>query len=107
MRAAAAAMGGASKSNSRCPAEWSQLGKTRPPTAGKSERQFSVCGRRSADDEHAGHRRVLRALGLSDDVVRASLRFGIGRFNTADEIDYAIGQVSEAVPRLRKLGSIG
>jgi cysteine desulfurase len=49
---------------------------------------------------------VLRALGLDEDLVRASLRFGLGRFNTGEEIDFAIGQVAEAVIRLRKLSSL-
>jgi cysteine desulfurase len=46
---------------------------------------------------------VLRALGLSVDLTRASLRFGLGRFNTEDEVDFAIRRVAEAVQRLRKL----
>jgi cysteine desulfurase len=49
---------------------------------------------------------VLRAIGLSEDLTRASLRFGIGRFNTEEEIDYAIGAVAENVHRLRKLSSL-
>ena len=49
---------------------------------------------------------VLRALGLSDDEVRASLRFGIGRFNTVEEIDHAVHSLAEAVHRLRKLSSL-
>jgi cysteine desulfurase len=49
---------------------------------------------------------VLRALGLPDDAVRSSLRFGLGRFNTEEEIDYAIGAIADAVRRLRKLSSI-
>ncbi|MBS0208268.1 MAG: aminotransferase class V-fold PLP-dependent enzyme [Planctomycetes bacterium] len=48
---------------------------------------------------------VLRSLGLGDDLARASLRFGIGRFNTADEIETAIELVTEAVQRLRQLAS--
>jgi cysteine desulfurase len=58
----------------------------------------------SADPEPS---HVLRALGLHDDLVRASLRFGIGRFNTADEIDFTIRAVGESVRRLRQLSSAG
>jgi cysteine desulfurase len=46
---------------------------------------------------------VLRALGCSEDRTRASLRFGIGRFNTAEEIDFAVAAVSETVRTLRRL----
>jgi len=49
---------------------------------------------------------VLRALGLDDDLTRASLRFGLGRFNTEEEVDFAIEQVADAVVRLRKLSSM-
>ena len=38
---------------------------------------------------------VLRAIGLNDDLTRASLRFGLGRFNTEEEIDYAASTVAE------------
>ena len=46
---------------------------------------------------------VLRAMGLSDDQTRASLRFGLGRFNTAADVEFAIEQVSGAVGRLRRM----
>ncbi|HQU45077.1 MAG: IscS subfamily cysteine desulfurase [Planctomycetia bacterium 21-64-5] len=49
---------------------------------------------------------VLRALGLSDDLTRASLRFGLGRFNTVEEVDFAVDGVADAVARLRKLSSM-
>lgn len=57
----------------------------------------------SADPEPS---HVLRALGVSEDLTRASLRFGLGRFNTADEIDYAALAVADSVKRLRKLSSL-
>lgn len=44
---------------------------------------------------------VLRALGVSDTLARASLRFGLGRFTTADEIDRAAEIVIATVERLR------
>ncbi len=47
---------------------------------------------------------VLRALGLSDDWVRSSLRFGLSRFTTEAEIDFAVETVAAAVRRLRQLG---
>lgn len=46
---------------------------------------------------------VLRAIGLSEDLTRSSLRFGIGRFNTVQEIDFAVDVVASAVDKLRKL----
>ncbi len=49
---------------------------------------------------------VLRAIGLDDDAARASLRFGLGRFTTEEEIDFAIGAVAAAVERLRLQSAI-
>ncbi len=54
----------------------------------------------SADPEPS---HVLRALGISDDLARASLRFGLGRFNTDEEVDFAIDLVADSVQRLLKL----
>jgi cysteine desulfurase len=44
---------------------------------------------------------VLRAIGRSDELTRASIRFGIGRFNTREETEFAGGYVLETVNRLR------
>ncbi len=44
---------------------------------------------------------VLRAIGVNDALTRASLRFGLGRLNTAVEIDRAVDVVTDAVRRLR------
>jgi cysteine desulfurase len=49
---------------------------------------------------------VLRALGIGEDLTRGSLRFGLGRFNTEDEVDYAVSTVAEAVARLRRMSSL-
>ena len=44
---------------------------------------------------------VLRALGVGDELAHTSIRFGIGRFNTEEEIDYVIDIVVKSVERLR------
>ncbi|QEC70228.1 IscS subfamily cysteine desulfurase [Panacibacter ginsenosidivorans] len=46
---------------------------------------------------------VLKALGNSDDMAHASLRFGLGRFTTEEEIDFAIEQITAAVYKLREM----
>ncbi len=45
---------------------------------------------------------VLTAMGVSDALTRASLRFGLGRFNTTEEIDFAVEVVADAVRALRE-----
>jgi len=45
---------------------------------------------------------VLKALGLGDDLAHSSLRLGLGRWTTEEEIDYAIKRISDEVARLRE-----
>jgi cysteine desulfurase len=45
---------------------------------------------------------VLKALGLDDDLAHASLRLGLGRFTTSEEVDYAIGEIGKTIRRLRE-----
>ena len=61
----------------------------------------SACSAAEPEPSH-----VLRALGMPDEMVRGSLRFGLGRFNTEADIQFAIEAVAEAVARLRKLSSL-
>lgn len=49
---------------------------------------------------------VLRALGVGDELAHSSIRFSLGRFTTADEVDYAAGRTIEAVKRLREMSPL-
>lgn len=58
----------------------------------------SACSSTNPEPSH-----VLRAIGRNDDMTRASLRFGLGRFNTEEQVDFAIDLVTQSVLRLRAL----
>lgn len=57
----------------------------------------SACTSASIEPSH-----VLKAIGVSDELAHASIRFGLGRFTTAEEVDFAAGTVERAVRALRE-----
>jgi cysteine desulfurase len=60
----------------------------------------SACTSSNPEPSH-----VLRALGLPDESVRSSIRFGLGRFNTTEEVEFVIHRAAETVTRLRGMSS--
>ena len=61
----------------------------------------SACTSASLEPSH-----VLRAMRVGDELAHSSIRFGIGRFTTKEEVDYAADQVIHAVKRLRELSPL-
>jgi len=49
---------------------------------------------------------VLKALGVGEDLAHTSIRFGLGRFNSEEEVDYVLSRVVETVTRLRELSPL-
>jgi cysteine desulfurase len=49
---------------------------------------------------------VLKALGVGEDLAHTSIRFGLGRFNNEEEVDYVVNRVVETVSRLRELSPL-
>jgi cysteine desulfurase len=61
----------------------------------------SACTSASLEPSH-----VLRAIGVSDELAHSSIRFGLGRFTTEDEVDYVAERVVTEVKRLRRLSPL-
>ena len=49
---------------------------------------------------------VIRALGTDEELAHSSIRFGLGRFNTEEEVDYVTDRVSKEVKRLREMSPL-
>jgi len=49
---------------------------------------------------------VLKALGIGDDLAHTSIRFGLGRFNTEEEVDFVAGRLISVVKKLRELSPL-
>jgi cysteine desulfurase len=49
---------------------------------------------------------VLRAVGVGEELAHTSIRFGLGRFNTADEVDFVVDLVAKKVGKLRELSPL-
>jgi len=61
----------------------------------------SACTSEKREPSH-----VLKAMGVSDDMAQTSIRFGLGRFNTEQEVDEVAGRVAAAVARLREISPL-
>ncbi len=61
----------------------------------------SACSSATIEPSH-----VLRAIGIGDDRAHSAIRFGLGRFTTEEEVDYAAARVIEVVKKLRELSPL-
>ena len=71
-----------------------------------STRNLAASSGSACTSAHPEPSHVLRSLGLTDETVRGSVRFGLGRSNTEAHVNYAIEAISDAVDRLRKMSSL-
>ena len=71
-----------------------------------SMKDVAVSSGSACTSAHPEPSHVLLALGIGEELARASLRFGLGRFNTAEEVDFTIRAVVDSVARLRRLSPV-
>ena len=61
----------------------------------------AACTSASVEPSH-----VLKSIGTPDDLAHASIRFGLGRFTTEEEVDYVVEKVTQVVTHLREMTSL-
>jgi cysteine desulfurase len=66
-------------------------------------KEIAVSSGSACSSAEVGPSHVLKAIGASDEVLHSSIRFGIGRFNSEEEIEYAAAKVIEKVTELRNI----
>ena len=72
--------------------------------AGLPEIAISAGSACASGSLHVSH--VLQAIGVPDVLAHSAIRFGLGRFTTADQVEYTIGRVVETVGRLRRISPL-
>ena len=70
-------------------------------TASTSPSPPSACTSASLEPSY-----VLRALGVEEELAHTSLRIGLGRFTTEEEVDYAVDKIATEVTRLREMSPL-
>jgi cysteine desulfurase len=80
---------------------WVDAGALMTATRDVAVSSGSACTSASVEPSH-----VLRALGLADELAHGSIRYGLGRFTTAEEVDYAAGEAVRAVLHLRAINPL-
>src|SRR3989442_1352914 len=81
-------------------------GSTHPIAGAESEPPIAVSSGSACTSATLEPSYVLKALGVGDDLAHTSIRFGLGRFNTAEEVDYVTNRVIHEVRRLRELSPL-
>ena len=81
-------------------------GSTHPIAVAESQPPIAVSSGSACTSATLEPSYVLKALGVGDDLAHTSIRFGLGRFNTAEEVDYVTNRVVHEVRRLRELSPL-
>ena len=81
-------------------------GSTHPIAVAETEPPIAVSSGSACTSATLEPSYVLKALGVGDELAHTSIRFGLGRFNTAEEVDYVTNRVVHEVRRLRELSPL-
>jgi len=81
-------------------------GSTNPIAVGESPASIAVSSGSACTSATLEPSYVLKALGVGDELAHTSIRFGLGRFNTVEEVDYVAARVIKEVRRLRDLSPL-
>jgi cysteine desulfurase len=81
-------------------------GSTHPIAVGQSPAAIAVSSGSACTSATLEPSYVLKALGVGDDLAHTSIRFGLGRFNTEEEVDFVVARTVAEVRRLRELSPL-